>query len=244
VLPAREAFSRVSEPICLIDGSGHVQFVNAMATRVLNCNNAVVGRHHHEIEAFLPRQGEDCIVCGGLQRVEAGDELPSSQLEVSGPDGQCWLYVVRLPLMDTDGVSGLGLILLDRSFVRRWEALSLFLREMLLGSNPFVSRNYLNDTAERESREQQRFPELTAREVEVLHLLAAGLSARDIGRHLGITYNTARNHIQSVLHKLEVHSKVEAVAVAVAYGLVDSGELARLLLGKRALRSSGLERTA
>jgi PAS domain S-box-containing protein len=59
-----------------------------------------------------------------------------------------------------------------------------------------------------------RARKLTAREVEVLGMLAAGRSTPEIAGRLCISNLTARNHIQNVLEKLEVHSKAEAVAFA------------------------------
>jgi PAS domain S-box-containing protein len=59
-----------------------------------------------------------------------------------------------------------------------------------------------------------RARKLTAREVEVLGMLAAGRSTPEIGGRLHISILTARNHIQNILEKLEVHSKAEAVAFA------------------------------
>jgi DNA-binding CsgD family transcriptional regulator len=55
---------------------------------------------------------------------------------------------------------------------------------------------------------------LTAREVEVLGMLAAGHTTPDIALRLHISNLTARNHVQNILDKLEVHSKAEAVAFA------------------------------
>ena len=55
---------------------------------------------------------------------------------------------------------------------------------------------------------------LTAREVEVVGMLAAGHTTPDIASRLQISTLTARNHIQNILEKLEVHSKAEAVAFA------------------------------
>ncbi len=55
---------------------------------------------------------------------------------------------------------------------------------------------------------------LTEREVEVLAMLAAGHATAEIASRLRISNLTARNHIQNVLDKLEVHSKAEAVAFA------------------------------
>ena len=59
-----------------------------------------------------------------------------------------------------------------------------------------------------------RVRELTTREIEVLGMLAAGQGATDVANHLGISPLTARNHIQHIFEKLEVHSKAEAVAFA------------------------------
>jgi DNA-binding NarL/FixJ family response regulator len=59
-----------------------------------------------------------------------------------------------------------------------------------------------------------RARKLTAREVEVLGMLAACRPTAEIGERLHISTVTARNHIQNILDKLEVHSKAEAVAFA------------------------------
>ncbi len=55
---------------------------------------------------------------------------------------------------------------------------------------------------------------LSPREVEVLGMLAAGHPTPSIAARLHISALTARNHIQNILDKLEVHSKAEAVAFA------------------------------
>ncbi len=59
-----------------------------------------------------------------------------------------------------------------------------------------------------------RARKLTAREVDVLGMLAAGHPTPEIASRLHISSLTARNHIQNILDKLEVHSKAEAVAFA------------------------------
>ena len=59
-----------------------------------------------------------------------------------------------------------------------------------------------------------RLRELTARELEVLSLLAAGEKTRVIADRLGIAPLTARNHINNMFEKLDVHSKAEAIALA------------------------------
>jgi two-component system, NarL family, nitrate/nitrite response regulator NarL len=60
---------------------------------------------------------------------------------------------------------------------------------------------------------------LTAREREVLARLTQGESTREIARSMGVAYSTARTHIQSVLDKLGVHSRLEAAAFAARHQL-------------------------
>jgi DNA-binding NarL/FixJ family response regulator len=62
---------------------------------------------------------------------------------------------------------------------------------------------------------------LTSREVEVLELLAEGLTHRQIARRLGITDKTARNHMANVYEKLEIHGRAQAVLYAIREGLVE-----------------------
>ena len=60
----------------------------------------------------------------------------------------------------------------------------------------------------------------TGREVEVLALVAEGLPNRVVGERLYLSVHTVRNHVQRILEKLHVHSKLEAVAVAVREGVI------------------------
>ena len=62
--------------------------------------------------------------------------------------------------------------------------------------------------------------DLTAREREILQLIAEGLTNAAIARRLFISVNTVRNHVQSLLAKLGAHSKLEALSVAVREGLI------------------------
>jgi PAS domain S-box-containing protein len=57
-------------------------------------------------------------------------------------------------------------------------------------------------------------PHLTQRQIEVLRLLEHGRSTEQIAQELQLTGTTVRNHIRGVLRALDVHSRLEAVAVA------------------------------
>ena len=62
--------------------------------------------------------------------------------------------------------------------------------------------------------------DLSRRELEVLQLLATGAANRAIAAELFLSVNTVRNHVQQILQKLSVHSKLEAVATAVREGII------------------------
>ena len=62
---------------------------------------------------------------------------------------------------------------------------------------------------------------LTPREREVLVLLVDGLDDEGMAQRLFISPETARTHVQRILRKLDVHSRVEAVALVAEAGLID-----------------------
>ncbi|GAA3533606.1 response regulator transcription factor [Aeromicrobium panaciterrae] len=60
---------------------------------------------------------------------------------------------------------------------------------------------------------------LTARETEVLKLVATGLSYRQIAERLVVSHRTVQNHVQSTLRKLQMHNRVELTRYAIEHGL-------------------------
>ena len=62
---------------------------------------------------------------------------------------------------------------------------------------------------------------LSARERQVLRLLASGLRNKEIAQRLGIALSTAGNHVQRILDKLEVHRRRDAIRRAYQHGLLD-----------------------
>src|SRR6478672_1923105 len=72
--------------------------------------------------------------------------------------------------------------------------------------------------------EEQRgtAPRLSDRELEVLRLVARGLSNKDIAAELVIAENTVKNHVRNILEKLQLRSRMEAAMYAVREKLVDA----------------------
>ena len=64
-------------------------------------------------------------------------------------------------------------------------------------------------------------PKLTDRELQVLKLVAQGMSNREVAEQLFISENTVKNHVRNILEKLHLHSRMEAVVYAVREKLLD-----------------------
>jgi len=94
------------------------------------------------------------------------------------------------------------------------------IRTVADGGNLFTPRGIAQLLNSRREIEAQ-LERLTAREKEVLRLMAEGIASRDIASKLGISYTTVRTHIRSLGSKLGVHSKLEAIVKARELALVE-----------------------
>ena len=72
-----------------------------------------------------------------------------------------------------------------------------------------------------ETAEDERFAQLSAREIQVLRLIAMGRSNREIGKLLGVSANTVAVHRTNLMATLGVHKAAELVLIAVRKGLVN-----------------------
>lgn len=71
-----------------------------------------------------------------------------------------------------------------------------------------------------EPEEAAMVDEISAREAEVLRLLAEGLANKDVARRLGISEHTVKFHISSILEKLGAATRTEAVTLGIRRGLI------------------------
>jgi PAS domain S-box-containing protein len=74
---------------------------------------------------------------------------------------------------------------------------------------------------EQEHEAREAIARLTPREKEVLNALADGLDGKEIAERLHISLPTERNHMASILAKLGVHSRLQALVFALRHGVVD-----------------------
>lgn len=85
--------------------------------------------------------------------------------------------------------------------------------------DPSVTRRVLAMVRQQGEHKPDPFRELTAREVDVLRLLAEGKSNAEIAAALVLSDKTVRNHISVILDKLQVNNRVEAATYAIQHDL-------------------------
>ncbi|MCH7586099.1 MAG: response regulator transcription factor [Acidobacteria bacterium] len=89
---------------------------------------------------------------------------------------------------------------------------------------PSVTRRLISEFADRpELAEIKGLDDLTEREVEVLGLVANGLSNAEIGEALFVSESTVKTHVSHILTKLQLRDRVQAVVAAYESGLVTPG---------------------
>lgn len=97
--------------------------------------------------------------------------------------------------------------------------------EVLIPASLFAKAIARQRSALDQQKERDRVAaEFTARELEVLGLLAEGLDTADMSARLGIAPHTVEWHVRHLIEKLKVHSKLQAVIASARLGLIDLGE--------------------
>lgn len=224
----------ISDPMCVLDPEGRIVQLNEPADVLLSWDRSrVPGSDHHDLWPFNGFEFGDCPVCEALDKVRTGLPLGAATLTLTISEQQRYFHVTYIPLWNAEGFVGLGLILFDRTREQHQHALVCSLWAILqhvIGTPGGGKRGTVGIQAERPGGIGTNYgPTLTWREREVLHCMVAGLNARGIAARLSVTHHTARNHVRNVLHKLEAHSKAQAVAHALILQLIDAQDLATIL---------------
>jgi DNA-binding NarL/FixJ family response regulator len=93
---------------------------------------------------------------------------------------------------------------------------------------PTVTRRVIEEFVRRPPSSVRTLPaqldDLTARELEVLKLIARGLSNAEIAKELFVSETTVKTHVAHVLMKLDLRDRVQAVVLAYESGLIQPGE--------------------
>lgn len=88
-----------------------------------------------------------------------------------------------------------------------------------------LPRGALGGIVDEMDQQRQNVPSLTEREVEVISAAADGLTAREIGRRLGVSERTVTTHLHHVYRKLGASGRVAAISAAARYGMLEPSPL-------------------
>jgi len=196
----------------VVDRQGRIQAWNQAAEDITGRKaGEVVGKACCEV--FRGRDVSGNLMCYPGCQIQTmavrGEPAASYDLRTLHASGrELWLNVSTILVRDEEGSFKAGAHLFRDVTARR--ELEIHLRRTL---SPRAG-------AAANGASARPLPALTGREQEILRLMASGLPTHTIAQRLSISRATVRNHTQSILNKLDVHTKLAAVALAYTRGLV------------------------
>lgn len=216
VLATLEALANTHDGVYAVDEEQRIVLWNQGAQEILGyTTEEAVGRYCFEMVRGTDEDGrricgKDCAVqmsarqgrpgCGHNVLVRAKDGTPR------------WLSLSHIPVAPVG--NGLPTVVhVFRDATKEVEA------KQLVGRLSSFFAEYSRAEAESPAAVAP-YAKLTQRELEVLRLLSKGAATEAIAQKLGISSTTARNHIQNILSKLGVHSRLEAVVQASRHNLL------------------------
>ncbi len=215
-----EMLKNTADGAFVIDDDQRIVFWNEAARQMLGYTpEEVMGRSCYEILGGYDDKGRVfcCPRCYVAAAARSGKIIPCYDVAVRTKSGSIrWLNISILTLRSNTDRSTVLIVHLFRDTTQH-KTREHFILEMLEQAERLQAANFSPPAPPSAAPPATN---LTEREMEVLSLLAQGLNTSDIAAALSISSSTARNHIQNILNKLNVHSRLEAVAYAFEHGLV------------------------
>ncbi len=220
-----QSLSRTNDGAFIIDGRHRIIFWNQGAEQVLGFTaEEVLGRQCFEILGGRDDQGRTLCqrFCLVLNHVERGDVVPNMDVRVRTlGNGDRWLNVTTFVYPVADKQIGGVIVHLFRDVTEKKDYQD-FVDQLLSLSGKFQKDG--KQPIYQASPTNNHNGNLTSREMQVLDLMARGLGTGELAETLAISRSTVRNHVQNILGKLAVHSRLEAIAHAYQNGLIEIDE--------------------
>jgi len=209
--PGLEALlSSTADGVCAVGADGRIVLWNPAAERILgHPARAALGRPCCDVFVGRDATGNRLCYQGCHIRtlVRRGEPVEHFEMATRTRVGQpVWLDVsiVVVPGEDRDAPATTVHLFRD---VTTAHAIRALVRERLAPPAPGPASNGAGS-------------DLTRREREILGLLAGGANTRAMAERLHVSPATVRNHVQNILGKLGVHSRLQAAAYAARHGLL------------------------
>ena len=218
----RDELNRLVESTCdpafAVDSEGMIAVWNTGAENLFARSAAdCVGQPCSDIVNGMDECGAVCSQnCTVRQAVERRHPVGNFDLQVETARGKQWCNLSVLTA-DDNGSSRPYAIHIVRPIDLR-KRLEILVRDFVVNSTGVSPENAVAMISS--TRAPARDTDLTAREVEILRLLARGESSKTVGAQLHISRTTVNNHVQHILRKLDAHTRLEAIRRAEHAGLI------------------------
>jgi PAS domain S-box-containing protein len=217
-----ETIGASSDGVYAVDAQQRITFWSPVAEKMMGFDASdALGKYCYEFMLGADYDGQpfcrrDCPTIVAARRGRGVPAYDICSKTKSGSD--IWVSMSIIPAGNKAGEGPVAIHLFrDVTDRRRSESLA---REMLATVRTFLesSGDEAGDQVARPAPVPS--PRISAREIEVLRRLAQGDSTVELAENLSISVATARNHMDRVMRKLGVHSRLQAVVRATRLGLI------------------------
>jgi PAS domain S-box-containing protein len=214
----KELVDSTGDAAFAVDGAGLIAVWNAAAERVFGLTaEDAVGKLCGEILRGVDECGPVCSRnCGVRQAVSDHRQVTNYDLQAQTPQGPKWFNVSVLVADVANSNLPYSIHVARGVDVRK--RLELLMCDFIVNEAGLPAEEV--KSLNRATRSPAREVNLTGRELEVLRLLAKGATTESIASQLSISRTTVNNHIQHILHKLNAHTRLEAIRRAEHAGLI------------------------
>jgi len=218
-----KSLSTTNDGAFIIDDHHRIVFWNQAAEALLGYTaREAAGMPCYEILGGRDEQGRNLCqqYCRAAIQVASGNVLPNRDVFAMTRTGEgCWVNVTTFVYPSANKNADRIIVHLFRDATEQKNN-QLFVDRVLAAATEQLQQDdsyrVIPDVSEKPQPDR-----LTAREQQVLALLARGLGTNEVASKLVISPATVRNHVQNILNKLGVHSRLEAIAYAYQQGLIE-----------------------
>ena len=211
--------ARSDDGVFAVDADQRIVFWSAAAEELLGRpTREVLGRYCYDVILGTDYEGHPFCrrECPAIKAARRGRGVPNYDIACRKNGAEIWLNVSIVPVPRSVAGDATAIHMIrDVSQRRRSERLAQAAIDTVTHFMPEASGAKLDAEPY-----PAPGPALTAREIEVLRLLTDGLGTQALTQELGLSGATVRNHIQRLLAKLGVHSRLEAVVYGARHGLI------------------------
>lgn len=213
----RKLIDGTSDPAFVVNGEGVVVAWNEAAGKLFGLTaEQAIGQPCRTIVQGIDESGAVCSAnCTVRQAVNKRNPLEGFDLQVQTVHGEQWCNVSVVIAESNSSTEVYAIHIVRPADLRK--RLEMVVRDFVVSNTSLPADQAVAMIA---SRTAACASDLSAREIEVLRFLAKGSTTKSVATQLHISCTTVNNHVQHILHKLDSHTRLEAIRRAEHAGLI------------------------